>query len=63
LGFTAFDQVAEALGAYAERIERPEDIRPALERAFASGRPAVLSVITAPLAKAVSVRQAAYRMA
>jgi acetolactate synthase-1/2/3 large subunit len=63
LGFTAFDKVGEALGAYAERIEHPEDIRPALERAFASGRPAVINVITDPLAKAVSARQASYRMA
>ena len=39
------------------------DIRPALERAFASGKPAVVNVKTDPLAKAISVRQAAYRMA
>jgi acetolactate synthase-1/2/3 large subunit len=63
LGFTAFDQIAAALGAYAEQVEQPEDIRPALERAFAVGRPAVINVITDPLAKAVSVRQAAYRLA
>jgi acetolactate synthase-1/2/3 large subunit len=63
LGFTAFDKVGEALGAYAERVENPADIRPALERAFASGRPAVINVITDPLAKAISVRQAAYRSA
>jgi thiamine pyrophosphate-dependent acetolactate synthase large subunit-like protein len=63
LGFTAFDKIGAALGAYAEHIEQPEDIRPALERALASGRAAVLNVITDPLAKATSVRQAAYRMA
>lgn len=63
LGFTAFDKIGAALGAYAEHIEQPEDIRPALERALASGQAAVLNVITDPLAKATSVRQAAYRMA
>lgn len=63
LGFTAYDKMAEALGAYGQRVERPEEIRPALERAFASGRPALVNVITDPLAKAVSVRQSAYRMA
>jgi len=63
LGFTPFDQIGAALGAYAERVEQPEDIRPALERAFASGKPAVVNVITDPLAKAVSVRQAGYRLA
>lgn len=41
--------VASALGAYAERVERPVDIVPALWRAqeeVAAGRPAVLEIIT-----------------
>lgn len=63
LGFTRFDQIGEALGAHAEFVEEPDQIRPALERAFESGKPAVVNVKTDPLAKAVSVRQAAYRMA
>ncbi|ETX09062.1 thiamine pyrophosphate-binding protein [Candidatus Entotheonella palauensis] len=63
LGFTRFDQIGEALGAHAEWVEEPDDIRPALERAFESGKPAVVNVKTDPLAKAISVRQAAYRMA
>jgi thiamine pyrophosphate-dependent acetolactate synthase large subunit-like protein len=33
LGYTRFDKMAEALGCYGEYIERPEDIRPALDRA------------------------------
>jgi thiamine pyrophosphate-dependent acetolactate synthase large subunit-like protein len=32
LGYTRFDKMAEALGCYGEYVERPEDIRPALER-------------------------------
>jgi len=63
LGFTAYDKIGAALGAHAEQVEAPDDIRPALERAFAAGRPAVINVITDPLAKATSVRQASYRMA
>ena len=63
LGFTAFDKIGQALGAYGEKVEDPDEIRPALERAFASGRPAVINVITDPLAKAVSARQSTYRMA
>lgn len=63
LGFTAYDKIGAALGAHAEQVEAPDDIRPALERAFAAGRPAVINVITDPLAKAVSVRQSSYRMA
>jgi acetolactate synthase I/II/III large subunit len=39
-------RIAEAFGCYAERVERPAEIGPALERALASGRPAVLDVIS-----------------
>jgi acetolactate synthase-1/2/3 large subunit len=41
--------IAEGLGAYAERVESPEDIRPALARALETtrgGRPALLELIT-----------------
>jgi len=37
-------KVAESLGAYGQRVEKPEEIIPALERALACGRPAVLDV-------------------
>ncbi len=37
--------LARAFGCYAERISAPDEIRPALERAFASGRPAVVEVM------------------
>lgn len=43
-----YDKVVEALGGYGEMVEKPEEIRPALERAFACGRPACLNVMTAP---------------
>jgi acetolactate synthase-1/2/3 large subunit len=36
---------AELLGAYGERVEKAEDLRPAIDRALASGRPAVIDVI------------------
>ncbi len=35
-----YDKMVEALGGYGELVQRPDDIRPALERAFASGLPA-----------------------
>lgn len=54
LGFTAFDEMATALGAYGEKVEDPNEIRSALERAFGSGRPAVVNVIVEPTAGAVS---------
>ncbi|MDQ3812183.1 MAG: thiamine pyrophosphate-binding protein [Chloroflexota bacterium] len=46
LGYTAFHKMAEALGCYGELVEEPAAIRPALERAFASGCPAVVNVVT-----------------
>ncbi|MCH7996769.1 MAG: thiamine pyrophosphate-binding protein [Chloroflexi bacterium] len=54
LGFTAFHEMAEALGCYGEKVEDPDQIRPALERAFDSGKPAVINVIAEPTAQGVS---------
>jgi acetolactate synthase I/II/III large subunit len=45
---TRYDKVVEALGGYGELVERPEDIRPALERAAKAGVPACLNVICDP---------------
>lgn len=45
---TRYDKMVEALGGYGELVERPEDIRPALERAFASGLPACVNVLIDP---------------
>ena len=41
-----YDKVAEALGGHGELVEKPEEIRPALERSFASGLPACVNVMT-----------------
>lgn len=49
LGYTRFDKMAESLGCYGEYVERPEDIRPALERAaakVAAGQTALVNVVT-----------------
>src|SRR3954468_2587000 len=45
---TRYDEVVAALGGHGELVERPEDLRPALERAFASGKPALVNVMTDP---------------
>ena len=45
---TRYDKVVEALGGYGELVERPEGIRPALDRAFKSGLPACINVICDP---------------
>ena len=43
-----YDRVVEAFGGYGETVKRPEGIRPAIDRAFASGRPACVNVLTNP---------------
>jgi len=43
-----YDKYAESLGAYGELVTDPEEIKPALKRAFNSGLPAVLDVRTDP---------------
>jgi acetolactate synthase I/II/III large subunit len=45
---TRYDQVAEALGCEGHLVRAPDELRPALERALASGRPAVVNVLTDP---------------
>jgi acetolactate synthase-1/2/3 large subunit len=60
LGHTRYDRVAQELGAHGEYVEKPHDLRPALERAFASGKPAVVNVITDSKARAQTVRFSAY---
>lgn len=59
LGYTRFDKMAEALGCHGEFVERPEDIRPALDRAAAAvarGQPALVNVVTDFQARAQTVR-------
>ena len=43
-----YDLMAQAFGCHGELVQRPEEIRPAIERAFASGKPAVVNVLTDP---------------
>jgi len=40
-----YDKVAQALGGYGERVDRPEQIAPALARAADSGAPAVVYLV------------------
>jgi acetolactate synthase-1/2/3 large subunit len=39
-----YEQIVQGLGGYGEFVERPEDLKPALERALAAGKPALLNV-------------------
>lgn len=44
LNFTRYDKVVEALGGHGEHVTEPDQVRPALERAYASGKPALINV-------------------
>ncbi len=43
-----YDQVVEALGGHGELVREPAELRPALDRAFSSGKPALVNVLTDP---------------
>jgi acetolactate synthase-1/2/3 large subunit len=45
---TRYDMAAAGFGCHAEYVEQPTDLIPALERAFASGKPACVNVMTDP---------------
>lgn len=43
-----YDRVVEALGGHGEFVERPGDLRGALDRAFSAGKPALVNVLQDP---------------
>lgn len=49
---TRYDRLVEAFGGHGEHVERPEELRPALERALAAGEPAIVNVMLDPDAMA-----------
>jgi acetolactate synthase-1/2/3 large subunit len=54
LGYQRYDKLVEALGGYGEFVEKPADIRPAIERAMKAGKPALVNVCTDPNAQATT---------
>jgi thiamine pyrophosphate-dependent acetolactate synthase large subunit-like protein len=48
---TRYDKVVEALGGHGELVERPEQIRPALERAAKAGVAGCVNVVCDPTAE------------
>ena len=53
---TRYDLVVQGLGGHGELVERPEELQPALERAFAANKPALVNVA---VQRAISPRAAA----
>ncbi|HJN76993.1 MAG TPA: thiamine pyrophosphate-binding protein [Myxococcota bacterium] len=44
LAYTRYDKIVEAMGGHGEYVEQPGEIRPAIERALESGKPALVNV-------------------
>jgi acetolactate synthase-1/2/3 large subunit len=55
LGLTRYDQMAIALGGHGEFVRSPEELGPALDRALASGKPAIINVQTDPQQRSTTV--------
>jgi acetolactate synthase-1/2/3 large subunit len=60
---TRYDQVVQGLGGYGELVENPLDLKPAIERALASGLPSLVNVTVqraiSPRAEAAITRRKA----
>jgi acetolactate synthase-1/2/3 large subunit len=52
LGFQRYDLMVAGFGGHGEFVERPGDIAPALQRAIASGKPALVNICVDPDAQA-----------
>jgi acetolactate synthase-1/2/3 large subunit len=61
LRFVRYDKVVEAIGGYGEYVEKPEEVGPAVERAFNSGLPSLVNIVVkpgaSPLADAMIARR------
>ena len=49
------DRIAEGFGAHGEYVEKPGEIRGAVERAFAAGKPALVQVVVDPTINALQM--------
>jgi acetolactate synthase-1/2/3 large subunit len=45
---TRYDEIVATLGGHGELVSAPDQLRPALERAFAADGPALVNVLTDP---------------
>ena len=50
IGQIRYEKFVESMGGIGIFVEKPEEIRPALEKAFSSGKPACINVLTDPTA-------------
>ena len=61
LRYIRYDKVVESIGGYAELVESPGEVGPAVRRALASGQPSLINVVVgsgaSPLAEAMIARR------
>jgi acetolactate synthase I/II/III large subunit len=48
----SFAKVADAMGCAGFRVEKPSDVRPALDKALACGKPAIVEIVSDRAARA-----------
>jgi acetolactate synthase-1/2/3 large subunit len=60
LGYQRYEKLMDAFGGHGEYVEKPAEIRPALERAFASGKAAIVNVKTDFRARATTLQFSNY---
>ena len=48
LGVVHYERVVEAFGGHGELVEKPDEIKPAIQRALQSGKPACVNVLVDP---------------
>ena len=46
MAMTRFDEMARAIGGHGEYVEKIEEVKPAVERALQSGKPAIVQIMT-----------------
>ncbi len=56
LGVVRYERLVESLGGHGEFVERAEQLRPALERALGSGKPACVNVMVDPKPKSPGLK-------
>ena len=54
-GKIRLDRIAEGFGAHGEYVEQPQEIRGAVDRAFAANKPALVQVVVDPVLNALQM--------
>ncbi|MFU8773666.1 MAG: thiamine pyrophosphate-binding protein, partial [Anaerolineales bacterium] len=56
LGVVRYDRLVEGFGGHGEFVQKPDQLKPALERALGAGKPACVNVMVDPLPKSPGLK-------